>query len=169
MSIAVSAVVRPSRCLALCALLMCGTLAGAAALVVRSASTPLHHALTVSCVLAAVFIGLFPLVRKKHVRIDLSGTGQIRLVDTSPDAIAGLPYGSVNDGEVVQLLRGSTFWSSLMVLRLRTHSGHTTALLILPDSVDQDAFHALSVGCRWIAAKQPSPTDQLADISLPAD
>lgn len=169
MSIAVSAVIRPSRCFALISLLMGITLLGAAALLAAGGATMFHHALSAACVLTGAGISLFPLSRTKALRIDVSGIGQIRLVDTCPEAAAGSNEMSVSDGEVVQLLRGSTFWSSLMVLRLQRRSGQKTVLLILPDSMDSDGFHALSVACLWTAARQSSTAAQPAELSLPAD
>jgi hypothetical protein len=169
MNIAVSAVVCPSRWFARAAVTMCVVLIGAAALLIHGSTTELHHSLALVCVLAGAAVGLFPLVRRNRCRIDVSGIGQLRLVDTSPDAAADLIQRPVGDSEVVQLLRGSTCWSWLMVLRLRFPSGRVTSLLIFPDSVAEDAFHALSVACRWAVARQASLVAQPADKSLPPD
>ncbi len=169
MNIAVTAVVRPSRWFACIALAMSAVQLASALLLICEGSTPLHHALALACALAAVAIGLFPLARRKPLRIDLSGIGQIRLADTSPDAAAIPADKPVHGGEVVQLLRGSTFWSLLMVLRLQTRSGHVITLLIFPDSVDSAAFRALSVACRWVAASHPSIAAESAELSPPAD
>lgn len=169
MSIAVAAVVRPSRLFALLLLAMGSVQFGAAVLLALQGGTMLHHALAFACALAGAALSLFPLARRKHLRIDVSGIGQIRLVDTRPDAVAGSIDASISDGEVVQLLRGSTFWASLLMLRLQAQSGHVTHLLIFPDSVDSAAFHALSVACRWVAANQSLPAAQAADNFLKAD
>ncbi len=169
MSIAVSAIVHPSRLFALALLAMGITLNVAAVMLAYDGGTMLHHALTIACALAGIGLSLFPLARKNPLRIDVSGIGQIRLVDTSPDAAADTIRTSVGEGEVVQLLRGSTFWSSLLVLRLQTRSTRVITLLIFPDSVDGETFHALSVACHWVAASHSSPAAQSADISLPAD
>ena len=169
MNLAVTAVVRPSRWFACTALAMAAVLLACALLLIRDGGTPLHHALAFACALAAVAIGLFPLARRKPLRIDISGIGQIRLVDTSPDAAAAPAGKPGRGGEVVQLLRGSTFWSLLMVLRLQTRSGQVTTLLIFPDSVDSVVFRALSVACRWVVASHPSNAAQSAELSLPAD
>ncbi len=169
MSIAVSAIVRPSRCFALIAASMGVILFSTAWMLVQEHGAILHHGLAIVCVLAGICVSLFPLSRRKHLRVDISGIGQLRLVDTNPDAVAGPIATSTRDGEVVQLLRGSTFWSLLLVLRLQTRSGRTTTLLIFPDSVDSEIFHALSVACLWVAAKSSSPAAPLADDSLQAD
>jgi hypothetical protein len=169
MSIAVSVVVRRSRIFAFASLAMGSVLLCAALLLGRDGATIFHHGLSAACVLAGASISLFPLSRRKALRIDVSGIGQIRLVDTSPEAAAGTADMAVSSGEVVQLLRSSTFWSSLMVLRLQRRSGSLITLLIFPDSLDGDAFHALSVACLWAAARQTSPASQPAELSLPAD
>ncbi len=150
-------------------LLMAAVLFASAWLLMHDGGTLLHQGLALACALAAVALGLFPLARRKPLRIDISGIGQIRLVDTSPDAAAGPADRQGGDGEVVQLLRGSTFWPLLIVLRLQTRTGHPVTLLIFPDSVDRTAFRALSVACRWVATKHSSPAARPAQLSLPAD
>ena len=169
MSIAVSALVRPSRLLALLSLSMCIVLLCTSLLLARVADEPLHHALAIVCAIAGGVVFLFPLRRRKAVRIDITGLGQIRLVDTSLVAEAGLTRLSAGNGEVVQLLSGSTFWSSLMVLRLQSGSGRVTVLIILPDSIDGGAFRALSVACRWITASTSRNATTSADISPRSD
>lgn len=169
MSIAVSAVVRPSRVLALLSLSMGIVLLTAAVLLARAATDSLHHVFALVCAIASGALVLFPLRRRKAFRIDVTGIGQIRLVDTSPEAEAELTTSSAGDSEVVQLLRGSTFWSSLMVLCLQTGSGHKTVLVILPDSMDCGAFRALSVACRWIIASHARHAAKSADISPRSD
>lgn len=152
MSIAVSALVRPSRLLAQLSVLMSIDLIVTAIWLERVANEPLHHALATVCAIVSVAIVLFLLRSRISVRIDITGIGQIRLVDTSLVANAALTNPSASAGEVVQLLRSSTFWSSLMVLRLQSDSGRISVLIILPDSMDGEAFRSLSVACRWIAA-----------------
>ena len=169
MSIAVSAVVRPSRVLALLSLLMGVVLLTAAMMLERAAGEPLHHGLALVCAIASGHLVLFPLRRRKDCRIDVTGIGQIRLVDTSPEAEAALTTSSVGDGEVVQLLRGSTFWSSLMVLCLQTGSGRKSVLIILPDSMERGAFRALSVACRWITASHSRHAATSADFPSQSD
>jgi hypothetical protein len=169
MSIAVSAVVRPSRLLMLLSAAMSIVLMAAATLLVLAADERLHHALAVVCAIASVAVVLFLLHGRKAFRIDITGLGQIRLVDTSLIAEAKLTTSSLGGGEVVQLLRGSTFWSSLMVLCLQSDSGRITVLIIFPDSTDCDAFRSLSVACRWIAARQSCHAAMPGDISPRSD
>lgn len=155
MSIAVSAMLRPSRRLALmvramaCLLLLAGltlwwqTVDGKA--VTRS--------LAAVCAIAAAGLALFPLAAVKFRRIDVTGLGQILLTHTDSEAVGCRTGDAVPPAEVVQLLRDSTLWSSLMVLRLQTVSGRTYSLVLLPDSMDREAFLALSVACRWVASR----------------
>ena len=154
MSIAVSALVRPSRLLAQLSVLMGILLILTLTLLERIAEEPWHHALAIVCAIVSGMMVLFPCRSRKAVRIDITGIGQIRLVDTSLVTDAALTQPSGSAGEVVQLLRSSTFWSSLMVLHLQSDSGRTTVLIILQDSMDDEAFRSLSVACRWIAAKR---------------
>lgn len=167
MSIAVTATVRPSRILSLLVSAMGGALLLAAGLLSAEADVLFLRVLVAVCALASLPLVLFPLLRRKSVRIDVTGIGQIRLVDTSPHAHAASTMPSAGSVEVVQLLRDSTFWSSLMVLRLQSGSGRVTVLTILPDSMERGAFHALSVACRWIAARQISPQARAFDAIPP--
>ena len=148
MSIAVSARIVRSRLLAaLCMALACVLLAAAALLL--STTT----ALAVVCAIAAAGLALFPLSTAKACRIDVTGIGQILLIENVHEAVADRTDVAVATAEVVQLLGDSTFWSSLMVLRLQSASGRITRLVLLPDSMDREAFRALSVACRWIASR----------------
>ncbi len=147
MSIAVSARMTRSRLLASLCIAMAGVLLGAAALLVPD--TP---ALSAVCAIAADGLALFPLSTTKACRIDVTGIGQILLTDTAHEAVVDRTDAAIAAAEVVQLLGDSTLWSSLMVLRLQSASGRITRLVLLPDSMDREAFRALSVACRWIAS-----------------
>ncbi len=105
------------------------------------------------CAIAAIGLALFPLASAKFQRLDVTGIGQILLTHTDIEAAGGRTADGPPAAEVVQLLRDSTFWSSLMVLRLQTVSGRTLSLVLLPDSMDRTAFRALSVACRWVASR----------------
>lgn len=149
--------------LAVLQLFMAAVLLSAAVLLYRQPDSLFHFALAVVCAFTGSVLGLFPLLRRKSFRIDVTGIGQIRLVDTSPDAQVVSANLSNVGVEVVQLLKDSTFWSSLMVLRLQSGSGRLRVLIILPDSMERSAFHALSVACRWIAARQISSETRSID------
>ncbi len=148
MSIAVSATIVRSRLLAAMCIAMAGVLSGAALLLARA--TPM---LSLVCAIAAVGLALFPLSTPKTIRIDVTGIGQILLTDTPLSAVADRTATAISTAQVVQLLEGSTLWSSLMVLQVQPASGHIRRLVLLPDSMDREAFRALSVACRWIASR----------------
>lgn len=57
-------------------------------------------------------------------------------------------------GEALQLLAGSTFWSALLVLLLRAEGESAVrVLLVLPDSVAPGQFRQLSVALGAIARR----------------
>lgn len=170
MSIALSAAIRPSRFLAGLHFAMAAVLLATACWLMQAAdrlgsSFQLHQMLAIVCAIASFALIVQPLRRRTALRIDITGLGQIRLVETLPDAEAGSRRLSDAVGEVVQLRQGSTLWPSLMVLRLQAVSGRFTTLILLPDSVSDDAFRALSVACRWIAASQANHDALSKDIS----
>jgi len=170
MSIALSAHLRPSRLLTALHFAMAAVLLSTAIWLLQSAGYlgfpfSMHHALAIVCAIASIALIVQPLRRKTALRIDVTGLGQIRLVETLPDAAArSLPWSDAV-GEVVQLRQGSTLWPSLMVLRLQAVSGRVTTLILLPDSLSDDAFRALSVACRWIASRQANHDALSNDVS----
>ena len=143
MSIAVTAVVRPSLCLLL--------LQAGFAVCALAAAAQLPFFFAISC--AAASIGaLCSLLRgvKTH-RLDISGVGQIRLAVYLQKALQTvLPAAP----EAVEMLAGSTCWPWLLLLRLRRESGEVVVLAVLPDSVAPDAFRPLALACRACAAKK---------------
>ena len=147
MSIAVSAVVHPSRRLrgllaAFCAALCASALAVGLLLPERFAGgvivalAPLFAALLLghSC----TFLPAAATVR----RIDISGVGQLRV--TVQQDMSG-------NGAAAELLPGATVWPGCMVLRLRVESGAVRTLLLLPDSVGRGQYRALAVAVRALA------------------
>jgi toxin CptA len=165
MSIAVSAVVKPSRLLlvmvgGMCAgVILVGVTVGAG-LLGELALLP-RAGIAVTCILLALF-GFYRTVqtRKTH-HIDISGIGQIRLAETSGlAASSSMPSNWHADGEVVSLMANSTLWPYLLLLRLKTEQQRITVLPILPDSIDEGGFRALSVACHWIAAHN-NPTEHI--------
>jgi len=102
------------------------------------------------------FFGFYHGVRhRKTLHIDISDTGRIRIaevVSMPPCADTDRPH--FKAGVIVaEMMGNSTIWSSLLMLRLRMDDGRITVLPILQDSVSKEAFRALSVACRWIAAR----------------
>ena len=149
MSIAVSAIVRPSLCLrlSLAAFAMFAICFGSMLLLCQqSYSWPLVGAL--GSLLAAPSLSFFLLKKRDLHRIDISGVGQIRLT-----VYQLMPGGVRADGTVVTLMAGSTLWPGLLLLLLSTEDGAMVVLPVLFDSVGAGLFRPLSVACRTIAAR----------------
>lgn len=147
MSIAVSAVVRPSACLRL---LLAGLAAGAAACAVPLLADPGAFRLAVpgaGASAAAAVLALRALRGNVNPRrVDISGVGQIRVTVYQGIGLAG-------PAETVRLLAGSTLWPGLLLLRLGGADGRVAALPIGPGSVAGPAFRPLAVACRALAAR----------------
>jgi len=144
MSIAVCAVIRPSRLLRRIVSAYALACAGAAlALAWRAAQAGTWHfpaACAALCALAAgAAWGAAPATTR---RIDISGPGTIRL----------LVQHSMG-GPVLALLPMCTVWPWLIVLRLREAGQGVTVLLILPDSVPPEQFRNIAVAVRTIAGR----------------
>lgn len=144
MSIAVCALIRPSRLLrrivaAYAAACGCAAIAlawGAA----QAPAWPLPAACAALCALAALAAwGAAPATTR---RIDISGPGAIRLLVQHS---MGAP--------VLELLPMCTVWPWLIVLLLREAGQGVTALLILPDSVPPEQFRNIAVAIRTIAGR----------------
>ncbi|MDC8758444.1 flagellar hook-length control protein [Janthinobacterium fluminis] len=143
MSIAVSALLRPSVSLrllsagvALCAL-------GAGLALARGGFLWALPGGAASAL--AGLLGLLAQARAaratKPQRLDISGVGQIRL--------------TVYQGRTgaATLLPGSTLWPGLLLLRLRCEDGATRSLPLWPGTVGGAAFRPLAVACRLIAVR----------------
>ena len=116
----------------------------------------MHRALVGVLPVFMAFFGFYHGVRhRKTLHIDIAGTGQIRIAKaalTGPCGEANSPH-LRTDWKLVEMLDNSTLWPNLLVLRLRAEDGSIMVVPILLDSVSKDAFRALSVACRWIAAR----------------
>lgn len=157
MSIAVSAVVQPSRVL----IMMIGAMAivvaavGAAigfGLVGDMAAAP--RLLLAAFLVFLAFFGFYHGVHaRKTIQLDISGVGQVRLTEVSspgPCTTTNWPHVRTVE-DVFRLMPNSTLWPHLLLLRLKAESGKTVTVPVLPDCVSRDKFRALSVACRWIA------------------
>jgi toxin CptA len=155
MSIAVSAVVRPSRCLR--ALVAAYGLTNVAAAVAagllvpdRLAYAPLSAAFFL-CAGGFLLHGCTTLTKTR--RIDISGVGQLRLTvqqdmrTRTADNDAGVP---------VVVLPGTTIWPAAMLLRLQSEQGAVTLLAVLRDSVAPGEFRALAVAVAAIGGRNKS-------------
>jgi len=148
MSIAVSALVRPSRIqrfvLACCGLALC-----AAALAIGLAA-PGHFRVAPLVAAALAIAGAAVLgaaaVRPKTHRIDISGTGDLRVTvqqDVDGRDCRGEPGGHA--GGHVALLPGSVIWLMLMLLRYAAPGTGPRVLYVWRDSVDAAVWRALAV------------------------
>jgi toxin CptA len=148
MSIAVSAVVHPSRRLrgllaAFCAALCAAALAVGLLLPERFAGGAI---VALAPLFAALLLGhscTFLPAAATARRIDISGVGQLRV--TVQQDMSG-------NGAAAELLPGATVWPGCMVLRLRVESGAVRTLLLLPDSVGRGQYRALAVAVRTLAS-----------------
>lgn len=152
MSIAVTAVIRPSRRLRamLCALalLHAAVAAGLATGMLgnfhfRPWLAAAHSASGAAFLLAA-------LRRQKPRRVDVCGRGRIRLTvqqDVDPRTANAA------------LLGASTLWPALLVLLLRDQAGAAHAVAVLPDALAPDPYRRLAVALRSVAARGRPATD----------
>lgn len=165
MSIAVSAVIRPSRQLRWLHALLCVLVLAAAGAFPR----PVPQCVMVG----AVFVSACR--RRRGVngaRLDISGVGGIRLAvyqsharndawgearDTAQQASvhARDAPGPTAAGQEVWLMPGSTLWPALLLLRLRSTDGTVFWLPVLPDSVAPDVLRRVALAMRAIAARGP--------------
>jgi toxin CptA len=160
-SIAVSAVVTPSRLLFTlthCMSALVAAIGVAIGFGWNGADLPVlaRFVLFLSCGSMAGFGFYHGSRRRKTIHIDISGAGQIRIREagaTKPCAGADWPHVG-ESGDVVRLLPDSTLWSQLLLLRLQAESGKITVMQILPDSMPQETFRALAAACRWIASRR---------------
>ncbi len=132
MSIAIAAVVRPSRVLRLAQASLCAATL-AAGLMLKS---PL--------LLACACAGLGWQAREvKPWRVDISAVGQMRLTVYQRRGLA--------PSQPVRLLPGALLWPGLMLLVLEDEAGRRERLL-LPDSVTAAEWRALALALRALAA-----------------
>lgn len=76
-------------------------------------------------------------------RIDISGVGQLRVTVQQGVGCVGMP---------MALLPGATAWPCCMLLRLRAEDGTVHSLVLLPDSVADGGYRALTVAVRALAS-----------------
>jgi toxin CptA len=149
MSIAVSAVVGPSRRLrVLLAVYGFANVAAAFAVGLLLRDRFMLGALSGLGFLAVGTLLLGAAARATKTRqIDISGLGHIRL-----QVQQGMGWSGA-DGEPVSLLAGSTVWPQLMVLRLGATGAAVTVLPVLRDSVTATTFRVLAVAVGTIGGR----------------
>jgi toxin CptA len=156
MSIAVSALVHPSKLLARLEIAMGLFVALIGFLVISSWGDGLapipRFVAAVICVPVSIWIILHHVIPGKSLHIDISGNGQIRIREYYELTSSVGPLEMHKDhGKIVYLMMSSTLWPHMMVLRLQGEDGQLKVVTILQDSMGAEEFRALSVACRWIA------------------
>lgn len=159
MSIAVSAVVRPSRLLLVLVSVVCLCVIVIAVLVGCNYfnTSPAWLRLSLASIyffLASICWAQFYFTQK-FCLISISSSGQIRLLELGSSTRNELEEFSTDSAAwlVVKLLENSTLWPQLLLLRLRSETGRLIVLPILSDSVSFQSFKSLSVACRWITVR----------------
>lgn len=143
MSIAVSALIAPSRSLRAILALFALACLGAAALI--GLVLPERFIGAPFCAVSFLLAGLFFLhgcvsATKTH-RIDVSGTGTVRLtVKQEMEANAVTP-----ESNLVTLLPDTLVWSHLLLLHLKDAQGRATVVPVLRDSLAPLDYRALRV------------------------
>src|SRR5471030_558161 len=141
MSIAVSAVVRPSFSVRLLhAGFCCAAIASSAWCDARLSA--------VLCVVGGLAGMACGLKKAKASRLDIFDVGQLRLTVYQQ-------VGAADAAVPVVLLDGSTLWPRLLLLRLGQAGGAATTLIVLPGTVEEVAFRPLALACRAIAVRSP--------------
>lgn len=150
MSIAVSAVVKPSRTLrwALAAYAVVNLAVAAALLAAAPGGFRAPLAIAACCLLAGA--GALAALRSagNKRRIDISGVGQMRVTVQQKLSAAGM------QNSPCTLLPGSAVWPRLLMLRLRGDDGKTVVVAVLADSVSAEEFRALAVAIRAIGGQE---------------
>lgn len=157
MSIAVSAVVAPSRVLRALAALFgtCNLAAALAVITIPGEPFRLAPICAAFFLLAAGFLLHFSARRTNTLRIDISGLGELRL--TVQQDLRG--RGARGETAVpAVLLPGSTLWPQLMLLRLLPADGAPLVLPVLRDSVTPQQFRALAVALRATGGRNAAVT-----------
>lgn len=139
MSIAVSAVIRPSASLRLPAALFCAATAASAVLCEG-------YLWPFACVAVGAGALVFLPATAKARQLDISAVGQIRLTVYQQ---GGQGAAAQAGSEAVTLLAGSTWWPGLLLLRLARADGAVSNLAFWPGP----AWRPLAVAVRSIAAR----------------
>jgi len=159
-SIAVSVTIRPSRTLLLLVLGMAALSFSFCVFVAVGTAvndSPVSRTVVASLCIGSPLVTLISLVRKrKTLRIDISGIGQIRLLEYTEVAPASDERQSIEltRGEEYRMKDGSTLWPGLLLLHLESSEGRRQTVQVLPDSVTPDEFRSLYIALRWISVRK---------------
>ncbi|MGB6056046.1 MAG: protein YgfX [Burkholderiaceae bacterium] len=162
MSLALYAVVKPSRRLWVLTCGMCFAVLAAASLIGVGLVGDLAFFPRTVVGGASGFIVFSVLYqqarRRSEFHIHISGSGQLRLAEVEPERGSHHRRGRipVPPQRNATLLPASTIWSWLLLLRLQLDDKTVVTVPVLPDCLPADTFRALSVACRWLAAHDQS-------------
>ena len=162
MSIAIYAVIKPSRTLYMLTCSMCLGALGVAGVVgsgMVGELSPISRILIGASCIFATFSVFYQRTRSRsEFHIQISGSGQIRLAEFESTALGMINKSpALAKTEVVaRLMPATTIWPWLLLLRLQLDDERVIAVPILPDSVPDGIFRPLSVACRWLAAHDHS-------------
>jgi toxin CptA len=160
MSIAVSAIVRPSRVHRFL-LIGAGLALFAAALAVGVFTSARFHAPIPQALLMAISAAVLMHAgsgRAKTHRLDISGTGALVLTVQQGLRVAVAPVAAdaataAEGADGVTLLPGSVVWPPLMLLRLASPDAGVRVLPVWRDSVEPGVWRALAVAVRQIKSR----------------
>ena len=143
MTIAVSVLVRPSRILAylflLFVLLINVVLLSVVYSIVANVFVISLFSLTAGA--GSVLLLLKFHRSQKECRLHVSNSGQIILHSTQ----------SLHEPQIVVLSKSSTLWQQMMLLHLRAVDGSLYTIVVLPDSVEVNAFRGLLVAMHYMS------------------
>ncbi|WAW10637.1 hypothetical protein NB640_02960 [Oxalobacter vibrioformis] len=160
MSIAVSVQVQPSRFFSLLTVGMAVLLLLTGLLVISGYAGSFGFwgriSVLVTSLISSLFFIFLHFHSKKTFRIDISGSGQIRLREDTHNVSTQIFHQkqAAPDAEAFYLVNGSTIWPTLLLLRLVSDSARKSFLLVFPDSVNAEQFKALYIACQWLTVHQ---------------
>ena len=152
MSIAVTAVIRPSLRISIATHILCIVILLAGIAVGYGAMgsfSPSGRILIAAISIPASFLAIILFRRREFpVRLEILDSGEIWLarMETNSDK---MDFGR----QRVELTGDTTLWPNLMILRLRAEDGRVLVVRVLPDTVSAQEYRALSVALRWIAMR----------------
>ncbi|MES2832246.1 MAG: protein YgfX [Pseudomonadota bacterium] len=165
MSIAVSALIIPSRIVKVLTVVMCAGAIAIGATIGAGVSNDLmlgvRLTLAAVCILSALSVIKNVWANGESHRLDISATGIISIC-VADSAKTDITSNSQQRPHICTLLPSSTLWSSMMILNLQGHDGRKSTLVVFPDTLSNESFRSLSVACRWLAARSTNKADEKA-------
>lgn len=156
MSIAISVVLRPSKIVRFCTISFALCLLFIGIYIGSQNTIPVLNkfVLIATCCFAAWRSFLYShKTAQTSWRIHIDGRGKLRCQSTAK-------AGDVLKGNPLNIMAGTTLWTSALFLRLHNREENIQLnLVVLPDALSNNEFRRLSVACRWIIAHTKSGTN----------